>query len=384
MSKRQTASASSGPRRPVVISSATCSAQAAPGPQLGGTGIDGEPAPSESAQRLQHREPWRVAGVPDDEGTLHQVGQCGGVPADRANRSLVDRAREHGEPLEQGALVVVQQTVRPLDHVAQRPVPRRRGPPATAQDVEGLLQGAEQPGKAQRQRAGGGQLERERQPVQASAELRDESLLARFVEHGRCGGPDPVGQQLGGRRRRKRLDADHVLPVDVQRFPAGEQQVHRRRTRCDRLDETGHLVGDVLAVVEHDQLVTHGEDLDDPVGERGSCGIGEGQGSRDRWLHLRRPAVAQLDEEHAVVVPVGHRRGDMGGQARLADSAGPAQRHDATAIEQLGGTGQVSSPADERADRHHGGGGRLPGRLPAYLGGHLLAQHLLLQHPQLR
>ena len=184
-----------------------------PRPQLRGRRIGGEPGPAERPQRLQHAEPGALPGVPHHQRAVDQVRQRTGVAADRHHGGVLDGAGEDREPLEQGPLLVVEQTVGPLDDVAQRPVPRRGRPAAAAQHLEGVGHRVEQAAQAQRERAGGGELESEGKPVEAAAQLGDQLDLVGLGDGTRVAGPDPVGEQLRSRRRVQRLDSEHVLPV---------------------------------------------------------------------------------------------------------------------------------------------------------------------------
>jgi hypothetical protein len=142
-----------------------------------------------------------------------------------------------------------------------------------------------------------------------------------------------------------------VLPVDPQRFAAGQQQVDGARVGRERLHQRRHLVGDVFAVVQHHQLVADGQHLYDPIGDRARTSCRQPQCCRERRLDVARPPVPELHEQHAVVVPVPYAGGHVDGEPRLPHPARSAQRDDPAAREQVGGCGEVALASDERADR---------------------------------
>ena len=217
--------------------------------------------------------------MPDDERTVDEIGQRTGVAADRDHGGEFHRSREHRQPVEERPLLLVEEPVGPRHDVPQGAVPGRGGPASAAEHPERLLrrlQGVEQAGQAQRERAGGGQLEGERQAVEPPAHLGDQ-LVVGVGCGGGVAGPHPVDEQPGRRVRLQRRDRQHLLAVDPHRFAAGEQQVDARGVGRDRLHQRGDLVADVLAVVQHHQLVADREHLDDAV-DHGSAPLGAAVG----------------------------------------------------------------------------------------------------------
>ena len=145
----------------------------------------------------------------------------------RRTARVLHRAREHRHPVEQRPPLLVEESVGPRHDVAQRAVPGRGGPASAAQHPERLLrglEGVEEPGQTQRERAGGGQLQGERQVVEPPAHLGDE-LVLRIGRRGGVAGLHPVDEQPGRRTRLQRRDRQHLFAVDPHRLPAGEQQV---------------------------------------------------------------------------------------------------------------------------------------------------------------
>jgi len=143
----------------------------------------------------------------------------------------------------------------------------------------------------------------------------------------------------------------------------------------------------VLAVVQHHQLVADREHLDDAV-DHGSPPLGAAVGEPQRRGEQRHdvggPALAELDEQGAVAVPVGDRRGAVPRQPCLAHSARTAQRHHPAPLYGLEDARDVGCPADERTQRHPQPGRPCPGTCGRRrTGGQLLAQHPPLQLAEL-
>ena len=347
-----------------------------PGTQRRRARIGGQPGPAERPQGVQHPVGDRVRVVPLNQRPVHEVGQCPRGSADGGHRGHLDRSGEYGEPDEQLAGGLVQQPVGPLDDVAERPVPGFCGAPATAERVERIVEDVQQPGQPDRRDPSGGQLERQRQPVEPGADPGQQRVVG-GGHRVRSERGDPVGEQVHRRTTGQRDDRQDLLTVHPQRLPAGGQHVHPRCAQRDRLDQRGHRVQHVLAVVEHQQLVADREHLDDPGAQAARPGVGQPQRGGHRGLDRVPTGPGQLDDQHPVGVPVDEGRGRVPGQPGLADPAGSAQRQHPPIDQGPADPGQVRVPPDERADRH---GRRGPDRRRTQL----LAQHLLVQGGQLR
>ena len=95
---------------------------------------------------------------------------------------------EHGEPAKEPSLVVGEEVVRPGDRRPQRLLPRVRVAEA-CQQVEALAEPLEDLRRRERPRTRGGELDRERQVVEAPAELGDLGASARAATGRRTGSP---------------------------------------------------------------------------------------------------------------------------------------------------------------------------------------------------
>ena len=146
-----------------------------------------------------------------------------------------------------------------------------------------------------------------------------------------------------------------MLAVRPQRFPARQQEVDPIGRDSDGLDQSSHCFGQVLAVVEHDQLVAHGEHLDDPSRECVADQRVEPELGGERAGDVRRIAHgAELDPDDSVVVPVGDGVGDVSCQPALADATRPAHGDDPAGVEKRNDARRVVVASDERAQRQRG------------------------------
>ena len=129
---------------------------------------------------------------------------------------------------------------------------------------------------------GRGELDGERDPVEAPADLHDQPGRCIVEDEGRIGGACPSDEERDrrdghrglardlrlGRRRRQRLDRPHLLAGHRQRLPARGDDRHLRRFAQDPAHQRGHRFDEVLAVVEQQQAVAGTEHLDDRVVDR--------------------------------------------------------------------------------------------------------------------
>jgi hypothetical protein len=205
--------------------------------------------------------------------------------------------------------------------------------PGANQQPEPLIQTVTDLAGRHRRHPRGRQLDRQRDPVQAAADLHHRVRLvsvgqqearshaARAFDEQRCG--SRVDACPGVQRRHQ----PQLLVGDPQSLAAGGQDPHGRRLREDGLDEIGCGLPDVFAVVDHQQP--------DPAFQRGGHRLADalarllgdaqhpchGVGHRRRIGHRR-----QLEKPDAVRKFIGQPRRDLGRQASLADPTHPGQR----------------------------------------------------------
>ena len=170
----------------------------------------------------------------------------------------VESAGEHRTPFQQRLFGVVEQVVGPRHRVTQRLVAFQAAP-RPDQQPEPVIETITHLADRHRRHPRGRQLDRQRDPVEAAADLHHRARLVSvgqrearshaagaFDEQIHCGRVDARADVQRGHR-------PQLLVGDPQSFAAGGQDLHRRRLREDRLDQIGGGVEHVLAVVEHQQ-----------------------------------------------------------------------------------------------------------------------------------
>ena len=144
----------------------------------------------------------------DERGeALEHLAEVHLVAADGVGDLERAAAREDAEPREQGLLGRLEQVVAPVDRVAERALPRRQVVGAAGEQVEPLLEPAEDRLRREQLHARGRELDREREPVEAAADPGHRGrVLVRELE-ARLDRLRPVDEELDGRRARERAVA---------------------------------------------------------------------------------------------------------------------------------------------------------------------------------
>ena len=229
---------------------------------------------TELPDRLQHAEARVRAGCRHGP---HQalVGE-GGDPGEDVERAVVtdDRLRrlerptaaEDGQPPKEGRLVPLQQVVAPGDGVAQGALPRRGVAWSTGEDGQAAFQPFQQGVRRQESDARRGELDGQRQPIEALADGGDGRRVVlgqREVGHdGPCSLHEEVDRrhagELGqrqnrfGRRQGQGRHGNLLLGAHLEWFPARHQH-GELRARRQQLGELRRRVEDLLEVVEHQE-----------------------------------------------------------------------------------------------------------------------------------
>jgi hypothetical protein len=229
-------------------------------------------------------------------------------------------------------------------------MPSQPALPAASNHVQSTVEVGEDLGGRQAGSPGGGELDRQREPVQPAAQPGNvRGRLA--VEHPRCARrARPREEQLHGRRGLDpgrvvgRWQGQGVQPQDVlawhrQRLAAGRQNGHPRAVLEQQLGHLGHRVQQVLAVVEDQQPFGLGQaDQRDPQRR-------EPQRFADRARDLRgvgHPGKLTNDRLRQLDL-VGCRQG----QARLAHPSRPDDRHQRARVQEVPQGRQFGLPADQ-------------------------------------
>ena len=290
-------------------------------------------------QRFGHQigDPFRHAG-PGGAEIAHHGGR--GLDGEAAG--------EDAQGAEQAPLGLGQEVVAPAERRGERPVSRQGRPAALGQQQQAAVEERAQLAHAEGVDPGGRQLDGQRQPVQPLADLRHDRHVGVGELEVLGAGAGAVDEQPHGAegerrgrvhpgRRRGRLERRHAqdaLALRPQRLPAGRQQADTRGGPQQLLREEGRSVGEVLAIVEHDQdlaLAQVGEDARGRIVGRAG-GRAEGRGERVR--HQRSVGEGcEVDHADAVAERRPEPVGDRERQGRLADPARPDERDEAPALQ---------------------------------------------------
>jgi hypothetical protein len=256
----------------------------------------------------------------------------------RLSRGRRERPREHAQPLKEELHGGGQPVIRPADRRLEAAMPSEPTLPAASNHVQSTVQMGKDLGRRQARGPGGGQLDRQREPVQPPAELRDVRCRSR-IEQPRCTRrARPREEQLHGGRG---LDLSRVVGrwqgqgVQLQDMLAGHLQWH---ATCGQdchpgavfekeLGHLGHRVQHVLAVVKDQQSLGLGQ-ADQRDAQRR-----EPQRLADRARNVRGVS-------HPRKLTYGHLRqldvvGRCQGQACLAHTSGPNNGHKRARAQQV-------------------------------------------------
>ena len=250
------------------------------------------------------------------------------MSAPQISSAAVERATagEHGQACEEILLGRREQVVAPGDRGAQRPLPLGGRAGAAGEQWQSLLEPLEQHRRRERLDARGSQLDRERQTVEAPADLGD------LAVRGKVGadGEGTLDEEIDRFPLSQRIDGDLPLTLHVQWLTARDER-RQVGTGADCVGDARGCFDEMLEVVQYEQQSLVADRRGERVlrSERLSCGrLDEcGIGDRSEW-----------DPPDATVVVVGDRGGCLQREPRLAASAGARQRdepHVAAAAEAL-------------------------------------------------
>ena len=177
--------------------------------------------------------------------------------------------------------------------------------------------------RRQRPALRGGQLDRQRDPVQQMAHPGDGGRVLRADHEAGHGERRPVGEQAEGVGLGERRNLPGHLARHPEHLPARGQQPKPRRGRQQVMSKLRGRRSHMLAVVQDQQPIQSGHVLEQGLGERGSRHLTGAYRSRhhvDNQLRLqagvqgREPAAASMALRN-------HQR-----QPRLPGATGPEQR----------------------------------------------------------
>ena len=313
----------------------------------------GEPVPAVLAHRCEHREPGarpsvllaHEAAVDERAQRLHGIHpvEAVGHPLDRIQP---EAGAEDPQPQEQLPLGIRQQLSAPVDRRPQRALALGQVARAADEQGQGVVEPFDQRGRGQHAQPGGGELDRERDIVERSADRDDmRGVVVGELEVG-LDRTRTLREQLGGLRRRKRAERDVLLAAHPEQDPAGAEHGCRRsgQQRADLRRGLDHL----LDVVEDEQQAAAAECPGELLGERPITGVADAERVRDRREHEAGLQYGrEVDEHHAVGECGLHLACRRHREPALAYPAGAGDGH-----EPLSFVGQ--HPPDDRRVRVHG------------------------------
>ena len=248
-----------------------------------------------------------------------------------------------------------EELARPVERRAQSALAWWKVARAATERVEAGVEAGAELGRTEQGQAGGGELEREREPVELGADAGDGGGVAgrqpeRRVgrarvrdqqrDRGHLGEPDRVGDRGVGKLERP--EPDHALAAHAQRRLAGDEHA-----RAEPGDVDGRI-DDLLEVVEDQQhLATAEVALDERV-------VRQPERAADRRRSRPRPSPTDFELDHEAAVlevgadGVGHGQREPG----LADAARPDEGDDAAlGAAGVGERGELDRAPDEPAGR---------------------------------
>ena len=323
----------------------------------------GEPLERVLAHRLEHREPRAAAG--SRSRLCCASAPSSGAPIEHTSRAAASSQPPAKTASRANAARSGSASSRWLQSIVARSVRWRsgasRGPPAAS--VEPPRQAASSIAAGARHAAARrGQLDRQRQPVEPAADLRDRAGASSSTKPV-AGGPRSRDEQLdrggvarGARRlgQGQRRDRVLVLAVEAQQRPARDQHLQRRRRRRAAGDDRRGRV-DVLEVVEHEQRPARREVVAERLDDRPIGALGDPERvARSRRRRARGPRGRERDEVDAVREAVREVGRGLDREPRLARAARPGERDepDVVAAQQrhdLGDRRRAGRPATSPA-----------------------------------
>ena len=228
-----------------------------------------------------------------------------------------------------------------------RPPGQQRQPP-----VEAL----EQHRRGERAHAGGGELDREREPVEAPADLGDDLAVAVPEREVRPHLAGSAHEERLGVGRGEGRHGQLLLVPQPQRRPRGRDHGQIGGGREQSRDERSGLQH-VLEVVDAEQQLTIRHERLQGVLDLRARRLSQAERLRYRRGHERRLARRrQLDDGRAVAVAIPQPLHQRQRQPRLARPAGPGQRHESgTALEQTPHPVQLRAAPDQPGRRRMAG-----------------------------
>ena len=249
-------------------------------------------------QRLVHQCPQVIERRPlVDLRILHHV----------LRRLEREAAGKDAQPPEHGLLVGRQVAVAPLQRGAQRLVPAQHDPGTGREDAEAFAEAGTQTFDAQQRNARGGEFDRQRDAVQAPADLDHRGGVLRREREARVDRLRARQEQFHGTRLQRVATGcavghgERAEPIDVfirrtERLLTRDEHAQARRRRAERLDQRDHRCRQVFAVIEDQQQALRREDVGERLDRRTVGAQLRIEHARDGGCHQR--AVGKRRELH--------------------------------------------------------------------------------------
>ena len=284
---------------------------------------------------------------------------------DRNGRVERRARREDGEATQESSFLLGEELVAPVKRCSERLLSCGQVVRTARQELQALLEPLEHRVHGQGPDSSRGELDRERQPVDAPADLAHQPFVFRRDAEAGLERARALCEQLDRRVFVERGDRKHLLAREVEDGAARYEQGQTRRAG-EQLDEHRRCGSKVLGVVEHEQELATRERARERGQPRLTRRLGDRELVRDRRAdELRVAERSEAYERCAVRVRRGRfaRSGER--EARLPAATRPSEdeQADVTAAQDPGQSLELALAADQRVrrDRERGCGGPFAG-----------------------
>lgn len=263
-------------------------------------------------------------------------------------------ADESGEAAEEAALGLVEEIVAPVNRVAKGLLAFGKIEGAAGEELEAALEAIEDSGGRKNAGAGGGELDRQREAVEARADVADGGSVIRRDGKVRADGGSALDEKFGCGIGREGGDWKILLAVDAEAGAAGGENFERG-AGFERFGEKFGGGENLFEIIEDEQegasvAKLFGDDLGDGTAAEGLDGEGFGKSRSDEIGIGDR---AEANEFDARGKTRGESFGDGDGEARLPRSAGTreSEKENVGTQKKFGGLSDLKFAADERSAR---------------------------------
>ena len=343
--------------------------------------------PSVAADRLEHPESTGLVirlddGLRDElvEGIDDVVDR---VAPDRRSGREVERAGEHRERAPEFPLLGRAQLVAPVDHRPQGALTPDGAAGAAAKEGEPGGETARELRDREGPQPRRGELDRERQPIEGSAQLHGGLRLRRTELEGGVGGTRSgheerhrLGRPLRRCLHRQRGHRIDEFAVELERTTARREHGELREREQEFVGERGGGIDDLLAIVHDQDRGRPAKRGDDDLERIAPRLVRERKGAHHRERHALRVLHGLERDEPAVDalvfrVPVRRAHREPG----LACTADARERHERRCVEERLESLQLAMATDERASRlsDHHDSSVCPPRARVHSGGSIIA-----------